>query len=338
MISKISRYIKYILLFGVLIGIAINVYLWGNEFVRANKEKEFTQITERADKLVATNSKECLKEAKKVYEEGLGRIGQNNVFGAILKSKIAFTNYELGDDSKAIESYKEAIDIYEKLNGDEINKKKVDALYILGALLNGDFREVEDGEEGRVYLKRALNESRAMKDTKREIKVLDALGDAYYRWKGFEASLKYDYELLGICEKAGDVAGQSKALVKIGWDYFNIYSYNTNKAFIYKKSFDYFKQAVEVAKTSKSKEAEVVALVNTGTFLTHIGDEEGSNQYYHDAEEMSKSDNELKRIVYRSLIEKYEFLKDEKEQARYKTVYKELETELEKINCLAIGK
>lgn len=331
MISKISRYIKYIL-FGVLIGIAINVYLWGNEFVRANKEKELTQITERADKLVATNSKECLKEAKKVYEEGLGRIGQNNVFGATLKSKIAFTNYKLGDDSKAIESYKEAIEIYEKLNGEEINKKKVDALYSLGALLNGDFREVEDGEEGRAYLKRALNESRAMKDTNREVMILNALGDAYYRWKGFEASLKYDYELLGTCEKVGDLAGQSKALVKIGWDYFKIHSYDSNKA------FEYFKQAIEVAKSSKSKESEVIALVNMGTFLTHTSDEEGSNQYYHDAEEMSKADNELKRIIYRSLIEKYEFLKDEKEQAKYETAYQELETELEKINCLAIGK
>jgi CHAT domain-containing protein/Tfp pilus assembly protein PilF len=177
----------------------------------------------------------------------------------------------LGEYQKALDSNREAIDIYRK-----IRYRRGEAI----ALLNIGFTYDTLGEtEGALnYYLKALPLSRAAGDYQYEALLLLATGRAYYHQSDYQKAIEHFNTALSISRSHGFTEGKAIALGGFGLVY--------EKGGDYQKALDHFDQAAKylrVVGSSRARLFEAIVLSKLALLHSKLGDQQKALDSYNRA-------------------------------------------------------
>lgn len=224
-------------------------------------------------------------------------------------------DFALGNQSKALNDYHQALTVLEPLS---LTSPSDDVLYIKATILN-NIGSVYDvlGEQQKAleYYTQALTLRQQLQDTVGVATTLNNLGLVYNNLGEFERSLTSlnqalsilktsenqvalattlnnigsVYDNLGDRQKAIDYYNQALSLIKPLGDRNGEVTLINNIAKIYdawgekQKALDYFNQALEILKTTGNRQGEAIIFSNLGFLYDSLGDRKTAINYYNQA-------------------------------------------------------
>ena len=230
-----------------------NIYsALGDELKKFNPDSAITYYTLAENK--AIQLKDLIRQAQAIRNKG-------------------WCYYIKSDYTKALTQYKQGLQVLEKVQLDNENKKNVYATIVgnIGIVYHnqGDYTKASD-----YYLKAlAINEEIGNKQG--QAANLGNIGIIYKEQGNYTKALDYYFKALAMNEELGNKQGQTANLGNIG----NIYSNQEH----YTKALDYYFKALAINEEMGNKRGQAVNLISIGLTYSNQGDYTKALNYYFKA-------------------------------------------------------
>lgn len=269
--------------------------------------------------------------------------------------RLAKAYWDLGENKKAFELNREALNIFEKLRDYEgirishatmasfyhINGNYEVALkYIIEALnvsekMNDKFNMAESlyqlgnlylrlAEPGKAlkYFQKALETGKEAVKKQRLIYYINNIGLAYMELEEYTRALDNFQKALRLFTEQGEKIGMSNTLLNIGIIYIKLDNYH--------ESLKYLQEGVEKFEETGNKRGMCRALFQIGNNHFKMNHYKKTISYYHDALKKAREANDkfMIRDIYKSYSEVYAASGDYKESLKYHKLYAEVKDNL----------
>ncbi len=252
-------------------------------FAFRNRVVEFMEIPSQMPELRPALIKSALeteyrsiseiKRGIELKKKLLSELYEDSEIKAYLLLSLGILHYQISLYEKAIEYYKQALDISREIGdrrGEEIHLGNLGSAY-------SDLGQVEKAIE---YHKQALEISREIGDRHGEGADLGNLGLAYSNLGKVEKAIEYHKQALDISREIGDRHGEGVWLGNFGLAYSNLGQVE--------KAIEYYKQALDISREIGDRRNEGVWLGNLGLAYSDLGQVEKAIEYYKQALDISR--------------------------------------------------
>lgn len=206
-------------------------------------------------------------------EKGLSLVGDKDVERDRLLNQKGWSVFRQGDYDKAIEIFKEEIELAKDL---DVKDERAQSLHDLGSvyLRKGDYERAEDFLQSAIGLRNKINDSEGLSDS------LNNLGIIYYNKGELDKALEYYERGLDIDEELGNIRGISSRLNNLGLIY-------RDKGEL-KKALDYTETSLDIKEEIGDKHGTVISLGNIGLLYHYRGELEKSLDHYERGLDVAK--------------------------------------------------
>lgn len=285
--------------------------------------KKFEEVSEKAEKLIATESEVCIKQGKSMYQQLLAELLRNkeireeSIMAGYIYERMGYADVKAEPRFNIREDYNRALTIYAKVPNQKGRFREASTLYLM-ATGYGNQTAIK-------HLLKALTIAKKLPNGRElQATILSELGERYYKLGKKRTALKYDRQALALWERLKDISWQCFVISNIGWDYFDK-ARNDNR-----KTLNYVQKALKLSETSASDKAKIRALANVASFYSETEDTEKANKYYNLALDIAQKTNDKtwQKEIYDNLANMYNKLNNEEKRLEYTKLYNNLNSEL----------
>jgi tetratricopeptide (TPR) repeat protein len=183
------------------------------------------------------------------------------------------TAEDRAEHQKALEAYKEAIEIYRSIGNRELESLTL-------GFVGNVYHSTDDYPKALEYYKEALTIAKEIGDRQGEAGRLGNIGNVYHSTGDYPKALECYQQALTITKKIGDRVIEAKQLGNIGdVDYFKG---------DYKNALEYYQQALTIAQAIIDRKDEAACLGNIGNVYYSKGGYQKALEYHQQALSISK--------------------------------------------------
>jgi CHAT domain-containing protein len=187
---------------------------------------------------------------------------------AQILSRLGSGSFALGDYSKSLESFSQALQLYraaKNTNGESIVLNNLGTVY---SSLGQYAKALE-------YYQQSLSISREIKDISNEGKLLNNIGAVYRNLGNYHKALEFSEKALSLLKTIGDREGEGTTLNNLGVFYSSIGQYD--------KALEYYHQSLSISQAIDDREKVASLLNNIGQVYRNLGEYNKSLEYSQQA-------------------------------------------------------
>jgi len=250
-------------------------------------EQKYLQLLEQAEKSKLDGK---FNESIEKFSFILSKINDKEKKCEFLQ-KLALLYWNIDQNDKSIESYKQALSIAKELNLEKNMKECQHSLEIHKLYKEGiDFFSANEYQKSIESFKKAIALAEKINSNEHKLKCLRKLSLNYWELNKISEFDSLNESALKIANDLNNKIEQGRCLINIGLFYWKLNSYS--------KALSYYEGALKIAKEEKNKKNEGACFTNIGLIYLYWGNFEKASFYL---EKALSIDKEIDNINYISM-------------------------------------
>ncbi len=290
------------------------------------------------------------EESIKYFEKALSQARKNNDKKNEINSliKLGVLNWNIGQMSKSINTFREALSVTEKSQIDQKKNEVADYIQIYEFYKAGKaYQKQEKYQKSIENFEKAIELARKIESQEHELKCLRELSITLYFLDDFDNFLSLNEEALEIARRIKHKQEEGRCLFNIGF-YYDIKE-------SYSQALRHYEEALNIARIVIDYRDESQCLTNIGEIYIQLGNYEKALEYQKSVLNIDKKHLEKDAFVAKDLNnigvtyqKRYAFQSDDKddlynalanyeESLRIARKIKDMETEIEALNNMGMA-
>ena len=290
------------------------------------------------------------EESIKYFEKALSLAQKNNYKKGEIESliKLGLLNWNIGQMSKSINTFREALSVTEKSQIDQKKDEVSEYIQIFEFYQAGkDYRKQEKYQKSIENFEKAIGLAKKIESQEHELKCLRELSITLYFLNDFDNFLSLNEEALEIARRIKHKQEEGRCLFNIGF-YYDIKE-------SYSQALRHYEEALNIARIVLDYRDESQCLTNIGEIYIQVGNYEKALEYQKNVLKIDKKHFKKDAFVAKDLNnigvtyqKKYAFRSDDKddlynalanyeESLRIARKIKDSETEIEALNNMGMA-